>query len=318
MAKYQRIGLHVSAAGGVENAPERAKELGAECFQFFSRSPRGGKAPEIGDEQARQFQERCEKYGMASYIHTPYYINFASKKNSLAKAAPRIVREELERGSKLGVKYVMTHLGSARDWDKDNFQSSSRRLGAMAGAAISNFQKPRNALNQVIAGLKEIYSDWPPAASPTAKTMGGDKKFFTELLIEISAGAGAVIGDSFEELGYILKELGRSDVHVCLDTCHMFASGYDIRTVGAIDETMRQFHKHIGINRLKLVHVNDSKADLGEHKDRHEHIGKGKIGEAGFKVLLAHKDWQKVNFILETKHDSLIKHDMQFLKENRR
>lgn len=279
--KYQRVGLHVSAAGGAENAPENARQFGAECFQFFSRSPRGGVALEITGEQAKLFKSRCREYGFESYIHTPYYINFASEKKSLAAAAPHIVREELERGSLLRVKYVVTHIGSA------------------AGRA----ENSNAALKQTVKGLREVFK--------------GDKKYSTKLLLETSAGAGAIIGHTFEELKYLLKGLGRRDVHVCLDTCHMFASGYDMRDEAALNESMKQFRRVVGISQLKLVHVNDSKADLGERKDFHEHIGKGKIGDEGFKAMLAHKDFQRVNFILETKHDRLIKKDLEFLKKNR-
>lgn len=276
----------MSAAGGVENAPERAKEMGAECFQFFSRSPRGGGTPAISNEQANDFRAQCKRYELESYIHTPYYINFASKKKSLAAAAPHIAREELERGSQLGVEYVVTHLGSARDWE------------IPPNPLFSN-----DALKQVAMGLKKIYK--------------GNKKYSTKLLLEIAAGSGQIIGHTFDELAYLLKELGRKDVHVCLDTCHMFASGYDMRDKTALNETMKQFRKVLGIVQLKLVHVNDSKANCGERKDFHEHIGRGKIGEEGFKAMLAHKDFRKVNFILETKHDRLLKEDLEFLKKHR-
>ncbi len=193
------------------------------------------------------------------------------------------MREELKRGSQLGVKYVVTHLGSARDWEIPPSQLFTNEV-----------------LKQVAVGLKEIYK--------------GNEKYSTELLLEIAAGAGAIIGHTFDELQYILKELGRRDIHICLDTCHMFASGYDMRDAATLDDTMRQFRNTLGMARLRLVHANDSKADLGEHKDFHEHIGQGKIGEEGFKAMLAHKDFQKVNFILETKHDRLIEKDLEFLK----
>lgn len=284
--KYQRAGLHVSAAGGVVNAPENARSFGAECFQFFSRSPRGGKAPEISDETADLFRAKCREYDMESYIHTPYYINFASQDKRIYHGSINAVREELERGSKLGVKYVMTHIGSAKDFP----------LG-------SGGEKSNAAMKQTVAGLKEVFR--------------GDLKFSTRLLLEISAGAGAILGDTFEELKYFLKGLGRKDVHMCLDTCHMFASGYDIRTKQALDETMKHFRRVLGLGQLKLVHVNDSLADLDSHKDRHEHIGKGKIGGLGFKELLKHPDFQKVNFVLETKHDGLLKSDLAFLKRHR-
>ena len=289
MAKqYQRVGLHVSAAGGVENAPDNAVAMNAECFQFFSRSPRGGGAPAITTEQARDFRARSSKHGLSSYIHTPYYINFASLNKRIYNGSISVVREELERGSALGVTYVMTHLGSAKDHLQDKKATDV----------------PASAIKQAIKGLRDIYK--------------GDPSFSTKLLLEISAGAGAVLGANFEELAALLKGMGRKDVHICLDTCHMFASGYEMRDAKGLGETMKQFRQHLGISRLKLVHVNDSKAGLGEHKDRHEHIGKGEIGAAGFKAMLAHPDFQKVNFILETKHDAGIKSDLSFLKKWRK
>jgi len=304
--KGQRIGLHVSAAGGVEKVPERALELGAECFQFFSRSPRGGKTADITDEAAAEFRAKCREYEMESYIHTPYYINFASKNKRIYEGSISVVREELERGSKLGVKYVMTHMGTARDFVP---QAKGKRQKAKANDVAAT-----GALELAVDGLKRVFGEGPHAA----KAPRGEKKFGTKLLLEISAGAGAVLGDSFEELAYLLKGLGRKDVYVCLDTCHMFASGYDMRDWASLDETMKQFRKHLGISRLKLVHVNDSKNELASRKDRHEHIGKGFIGVKGFKALLAHPDFQKTNFILETKHDEEIDEDIRFLKRFRK
>jgi len=282
MPKHQKIGLHVSAAGGVEKAPERAREFNAECFQFFSRSPRGGGAPKITDDQAKAFKASCKKYGYESYIHTPYYINFASKNQKIYHGSINCVREELERGNQLGVKYAMTHLGSAKDW----------------AGGVDN-----QVLKYAIAGLKKIYI--------------GNPVFTTKLLLEISAGAGAVLGDNFEELAALLKGLGRPDVHICLDTCHLFASGYDIRDKKSWTATLKELKKYLPLSQIKLVHVNDSKGDLGDHKDRHEHIGQGQIGETGFKAMLAHPALRKVNFILETKHDKLIHDDLAFLKKHR-
>ncbi|MEX1112000.1 MAG: deoxyribonuclease IV [Candidatus Andersenbacteria bacterium] len=285
--QYQRVGFHASAAGGLENAPENAHALDAECFQFFSRSPRGGGAKPISNEQAKLFRERCEQYDFESYIHAPYYVNFASKNNRIYHGTIAVLREELERGSKLGVKYLVTHLGSAKEHVTNP----------------ASIETPQSALDQAVKGIKEMYK--------------GNPKFTTQLLLEISAGAGSVVGDTFEELGYLLKHVGRKDIHVCLDTCHMFASGYDLRKKEALNETMKLFRKHVGISHLKLVHMNDSKADLGARTDRHEHIGKGKIGNAGLKAVLTHPDFQKVNFILETKHDSLLSKDLAFLKKHR-
>ncbi len=284
MSHPQRVGLHVSAAGGVENAPENAKEMGAECFQFFSRSPRGGGAPAISDESAALFRERCKEYDFESYIHTPYYINFASKNKKIYHGSINAVREELIRGTKLGVKYVVTHMGSAKDHLSDKKSS----------------EVPPEAILQAIKGLKAIYET--------------DEELTTTLLLEISAGAGAVLGDSFEELARLLEGVDRNDVHICLDTCHLFASGYDIRTKEALEGTMSRFRKIIGIRQLKLVHANDSKKELGSHRDLHEHIGMGEIGAEGFREICSHKDFQHVNFILETKHDEHIEHDLDLLK----
>jgi deoxyribonuclease IV len=283
----QKIGLHVSAAGGLSNAPENAKAMDAECFQFFSRSPRGGGAAVISDEQAALFRERSKEYGFESYIHTPYYINFASKNNKIYYGSVNAVREELVRGTKLGVKYVVTHMGSAKDHVEDSKSS----------------EVPESAIKQAIEGLKKIYET--------------DEELTTQLLLEISAGAGAVLGDSFEELATLLAGLNRTDVNVCLDTCHMFASGYDVRTEEAVEATMKEFRSAIGVERLRLVHINDSKKELGSHRDLHEHMGVGEIGKKGLVSILKHPDFQKVNFILETKHDELIAEDIAFLKSNR-
>lgn len=306
MMKHQRVGLHVSAAGGVENAPGNAKEMGAECFQFFSRSPRGGAAKVISPEQAKLFRGACKEHGYESYIHTPYYINFASQKKWIAESSTRVIREELERGSLLGVKYVVTHMGSAKGYLAESTvpKAQSPNKTQSPVPKTQKLQKPIKALKQVAEKIKAIYS--------------GGKKFSSILLLETCAGSGETIGDRFEELAYLLDAVGRDDVHVCLDTCHLFASGYDLRSEEALEETMKQFRKILGISQLKLVHANDSKTDLGGHVDRHEHIGKGKIGATGLKALLAHPDFQKVNFILETDHDKHIHDDLQFLKKYRR
>lgn len=287
MHQGQRVGFHASAAGGVENAPENAHKLDAECFQFFSRNPRGGGVKPLTEDQIALFRERSEAYGLESYIHAPYYTNFASKNNRVRYGTINAIREELERGTQLGVKYVVTHLGSAKDHveNKDSTET------------------PRSALDLTIEGIKEIYA--------------GKPKLTTQLLLEISAGAGSVVGDTFEELGYLLTHIDNKGVHVCLDTCHMFAAGYDLRTEEAVANVMKQFRKHIGISHLKLVHINDSKVELNKRSDRHEHLGNGHIGETGLKAILAHPDFQKTNFILETKHDALLTDDIAFVKKYR-
>lgn len=276
------IGLHVSAALGLEHVPKRAQALGCECFQFFSRSPRGGGARPIPPETAKAFRDASRKLHLESYIHAPYVINFASSNNRISFGSVSAVREELARGTLLGVKYVMTHLGSTSD------------LGE------------RTALKQVVERVKVIF-DPKKLHRPT-----------TQLLIEISAGAGGIIGDTFEELSAIVKGVGRDSLGVCLDTCHLFASGYDLRTPEAIAETMRAFKKHLPLSTFKLLHVNDSVHGLGEHRDRHADIGDGQLGTDTFRHLLEHPDVRGRNFVLETPgEDVRRKKDVALLKKLR-
>lgn len=261
------FGVHVSAAKSLVLAPERAAEVGAEVFQFFSRSPRGGPAPKITAALAAEFRANCAKFKQAEcYIHAPYYINFASTDARINHGSVSVVRDELERGSQLGVRYVMTHLGSSR---------------GMARA---------KALAMAVAGLKKVVYGY-----------GGT----TEFLLEIAAGSGDVIGSSFEEIAKLLRGVGRKDVGVCFDTAHAFASGYDLRTPAAVAATLREFDRTIGLGRLKLIHCNDSKVDIDAKKDRHEHIGLGKIGLGGFRAMLANPKLQKINFSLETPEDDV-------------
>lgn len=275
-----RLGLHVSGAGGLEHAPENAKAAGCEVFQFFSRSPRGGSAPDVSASTRAAFRAVCQREGFESYIHAPYYINFASAHPRISHGSVAAIREELKRGTILGVRYVMTHLGSRKD------------LGQTA------------AVKQVIARLQEIFS--------------AKEKWTTTLLLENSAGAENVVGDTFEELGAIWKGVGRSDVGICLDSCHLFVSGYDIRTSAAITHTMKQFQRRLPLSAFKLVHANDSRCGLGERKDRHADIGDGMLGVRTFSHLLAHPAFRGRNFVLETPGtDARRKKDVALMKKLR-
>jgi len=271
----RRIGCHVSIAGGIINAPERAADLGCEVFQMFSRSPQGGAAPKITPEIVAEFKAQMDKHGQkACYIHAPYYINFASSDNKIRSSSARIVREELERGSLIGARYVMFHPGSSKDLPREE------------------------ALKITAEGV--------------AKIMDGYKGS-TELLLEVSAGAGNVMGDTFEELRDIIKMSGYDDLGICLDTAHIFASGYDFRTAETFKKTLKEISSAVGKKAIKLIHANDSKIDLGERRDRHEHIGEGKIGRSGFELLMAEFD---LDLILETEHDK-VEQDIKTLKDIR-
>lgn len=268
-------------AGGLWNAPKNAAALGCEVFQIFSRPPQGGKAAPITPEVVKQFRAACDEFNQAEwYIHTPYFINFASATPRIRHGSAIIVREELERGSLIGATYVMTHLGSFKD------------LGQEAG-----MQAVKEGLAKMLDGYK------------------GE----TQFLIEIAAGSGEIIGDTFEEIAEIInsKELKKHDIGVCFDTQHAFASGYDFRTPAALDDTLKQFDTALGLEKLKMSHCNDSKIELGGKRDRHEHIGEGFIGVDGFKNIIAHPKLANMNLILETPHDKVVQ-DLEILKSLRK
>jgi deoxyribonuclease-4 len=263
-----QFGAHISIAGGIDKAPERAHEIGCECFQMFSRSPHGGKSLELTKDKINNFKKNCAKYNLKNYyIHTPYYINLASANNKIYHGSISAIKKELETANLLGAKAVVTHLGSAKD------------LGE------------KEARKKLVKGLVKIF---PVAESRHA----------CSLLLEITAGSGNIMGDNFEEIAYFIKEaekeIPKNSLGVCFDTAHAFASGYDLRNKKAIKKTFDDFDKIIGLKRLKLIHCNDSKVDLGSHIDRHENIGYGKIGIEGFKAIINKPRLKNLDFILET------------------
>lgn len=261
------FGAHISAAGGLSNAPKNAAALGLECFQFFSRPPQGGRVGPIAKEEQTAFLRACEEHGFGSwYIHAPYIINLASKEARIRESSIALLRGELDRGSLLKTYGVMFHPGSASG------------VGEEEGVRL------------VIEGIKKILK-------------GYEGK--TRFLVEISAGAGMVIGDTFEEVGAILDGVDDERLGVCFDTAHAFASGYDLRTPETVAATMKAFDEAIGLERLEMSHCNDSKVGLGERRDRHEHIGKGMIGIDGFKAIIGSAAFKHVNLILETPPDEI-------------
>lgn len=257
-----KFGAHVSAAGGLWNAPENAGMIGCEVFQFFSRPPQGGNAAAITPEAAKKFREACERNEQELWvIHAPYIINFASTTERIRQGSLRIIREELDRGSSLGARAVMFHPGSARD------------------VPLSM------GIRMVADGINELLKDY---------------KGSTQLLIEISAGSGSVIGDTFDEVRDILKLVKSDNVGVCFDTAHAFASGYDLRDKEAVATTFDTFDKEIGLERLVMSHCNDSKVELGAKKDRHDFLGEGHIGLAGFEAMMADPRLAHLFWIVET------------------
>lgn len=274
------FGAHVSIAGALTNAPVNAKKIGCEVFQIFTRSPQGGHIPPCDQKIGAKFKKTCQENQQKEwYIHAPYFINFASANNRIYRGSIYTIRQELERANLLGAKYLMTHLGSYKD------------LGEKAG------------FKQLVSGLSDVLKDYT-----------GETKF----LIEISAGSGKIIGDTFEEIAEIIHhpKLKKYKLGVCYDTQHGFASGYDIRDTESATETLTKFDQTIGLKNLKLSHCNDSLTEINSHKDRHAHLGEGLIGKNGFTALLRHTKLPDINFICETSSDKVAQ-DIKLLKKIR-
>ena len=274
------FGTHVSIAGGAFNAPNNAAAVGCETFQMFTRSPRGGAAPTLTPAIIKQFKDNCKTHGFTNYyVHAPYYVNLASANPKVAADSVTIIREELERSSLLGVKALMIHTGSAKDLDR----------------AVA-LKKAADNLKKIVKGYKGS----------------------TQFLLEISAGSGNVIGDTFEEIAYLLKQVQPTTKHpvgVCFDTAHAFASGYDLRTKAGVEKIIKQFDKIIGLKKLVLFHGNDSLVDFNSHVDRHWHIGKGKIGKECFKTIINHPKLKHLDMILETPDETMDKPNLKTVRD---
>ena len=270
------IGCHVSIAGGVFNAPEWAADLGAECFQIFTRSPQGGKAPELTNEICENFKFQISNFKIkAVYVHTPYYINFASANNRIRYGSVSVVRDELERASLLGAKYVMTHLGTAKELGEEE------------------------SIQKTIEMLAKTLDEYTGT---------------TKLLLENSAGAGAIIGDNLQELKKIIDGVASPAIAgICLDTQHSFASGYDWTD---FEKILARIDTEIGLEQIKLIHANDSLTECGSKKDRHTHIGEGLIGAEAFQKIVAFAEKNNIDMILETEHEKVVD-DIELLKSFR-
>lgn len=276
-----QIGAHVSGAGGLWHAPLNAKAEGLETFQMFSRSPQSFQCPPLTPEAVQQFLDTVKQCGFTQYyIHAPYLVNLASANNRLRHGSITMLRQELDRGSKLGVRGVMFHTGSA--------SSQPSREVAVAAAIKS--------LNQVLDGYKGS----------------------CQLLLENAAGSGNVLGCTFEELAQLYKGIkNKKNVGFCLDTQHAFASGYDLRTPAAVNATVKAFDKYLKLKNLTVIQVNDSKVPFDCKKDRHEHISVGLIGPKGMAALINHPQLRHLDFILETEPSGRPE-DVQILKKLRK
>jgi deoxyribonuclease-4 len=246
---------------------DRAQERGCGTFQIFSRNPRGWKFKDITAEESSNFVKKLNASGINPPIdHMPYLPNLASPKEAVYKLSIETLIEELRRCEILRIPYLVTHLGS--------------HLGVGM----------EEGLKRIVIGINKAFS-----------TVEND----VMLLLEVTAGTKNSMGGTFEDIKRIINGVeAEKRIGTCFDTCHAFAAGYDLRTEEALDDTVRQFDETLGLEMLKVVHVNDCKGELGSHIDRHEHIGMGHIGEAGFRMILHHDAFKRLPIILETPIDS--------------
>jgi deoxyribonuclease IV len=248
-----RIGIHTSIAGGHLNALESAHKLGCNALQIFSANPRmwaGGPA-RITEVDGAAFRARRETLGLGPLvIHANYLINLAAQQPMLRTRSIQAFHDELVRGIALGADFVVLHPGACGDC------------------------KPDQAARLAVESVKQAAKNLPPTS--------------LRILLENTAGMGTALGARLEELGEMLNALRNLNVGACLDTAHLFAAGYDIKSQNGLASTLELIDRAIGLERIPVFHVNDSKIPLGGRVDRHEHIGKGKIGADAFRRFLMH------------------------------
>jgi deoxyribonuclease-4 len=257
------LGAHLSIAGGLHKALERARALGFATLALFVRNQRQWRSPALTDQAAETFRRTRARLGIGPVVaHGSYLLNLAGD-DRVRNPSLEAAGEELDRCGRLGIEYYVFHPGS--------FGEGSRACG----------------LARLVEALDALVDRCRHAQ--------------VKVLLETTSGAGHQVGGTFEELAEVLGRVRRPErFGVCLDTCHVFAAGYDIRTLAAYADTMGRFDRIVGLDRLLAIHLNDSLGRLGSHLDRHTHIGKGKIALAGFANFVNDGRLSAVPMLLET------------------
>ncbi|MDC0150142.1 deoxyribonuclease IV [Nitrosopumilus sp.] len=262
-----QVGCHVSASGSIDKAVDNAVERNCTAFQIFTRSPRSWHAKELTKEVIDAFKSKLKDSKIDRFAicaHMPYLPNLATPKDDAFEKSVNTLVSEVERCAQLGIPYLVTHLGS--------------HLGTGEEAGIK----------RLVDGL----------------TKAGQTKNDVMILLENTAGQKNSVGSDFQQLGEIFKQLKPGKKFgVCLDTCHAFVAGYDLRTKEKVKETFKEFDKHVGVENLKILHLNDARGELGCNLDRHYHLGLGGIGEEGITSVVKFANKKKIPIILETPID---------------
>jgi len=257
-------GFHFSLKKGISGVPDLIKEMSCTTGQIFSGNPRAWHQKELDENEATFFKEKRTNYKIGPMlIHMPYLPNLATPDPKMYEKSVNILVQELKKCEKLSIEYLNTHIGKSMG---DNIE---------------------NALKRVISAIKTAIKK-----TENSKTI---------ILLENTAGQGSEIGYKFEHLKKIIDAIDEKNrIGVCLDTAHLFEAGYDLRDEKKINETFNMFDKIIGYKYLMAIHYNDSLTEFNSHKDRHQHIGKGYIGDKGMKAIINFPPLQNLPFIMET------------------
>lgn len=260
------VGIHVSISGRLDQCVDRALELKCRgAFQIFTCSPRRWDASPLDPAETTNFRKKVSESNFEVFVHMPYLPNLSSPDGTLYKKSVEVLRREISRCSELGIRNLILHFGSH--------------------------------LNTSIDGGRERIVE------ATRKSLRETEGLQVRLLLENSADPKSV-GSSFKSIGEVFDQVGdKNRMGVCLDTCHAFASGYDLSTEASLQKSLDVFDSAIGLRNLVLIHLNDSKGKLGSGLDRHESIGKGNIGRAGMKAILRSSRLESLPIILETPRD---------------
>ncbi len=263
-----QVGLHVSIAGSIDKAVDNAVERGCTAFQIFTRNPRGWAAKPLTSTDASSFKEKLAKTKIdrfATVAHMPYLPNLSSpEEDPFARSLDSLI-DEVKRCSKLGIPYIVAHLGSHKG------------------------EGDKKGIEMLVRAFTKAAKDTPDDVM---------------ILLENTAGQKNSVGSDLDQLATILSQLKPAKrFGICFDTCHGFAAGYDMSTEKGAADTLAKLDKTIGFENLKILHLNDSKGELGSNLDRHEHIGLGQIGEKGLSHIIKTINRKKIPIILETPID---------------
>jgi deoxyribonuclease-4 len=258
------LGKHVSISGGLDKSLKRAADIGCNSMQIFVKNPRGWKSRELDDAEVKRFKDNREKYNINPVVvHAAYLINLASPKEDLWEKSISALKSEYLRSKRLGAEYLIFHPGSH------------------TGSGL------KEGVNRVAEALNRIFDE-----IEANNTM---------ILLENTAGAGTSIGEEFSELKSIIEKVKQSEkLGICVDTCHAFAAKYNLSKEKGLENLLDDIDKNIGMEYLKVIHINDSNYSCCSNKDEHAHIGEGKIGREAFRRIINHPDLKDLPFILET------------------